>query len=156
MERIDGAALAPLVVWGPMLERETEAEARAATALLPDPRVQHFWTPEHGLAERFAPAVGLAEGERAWDVYLLYRPGVRWLGEAPPVPDLVLHVGLSLPPEQRLNGDALRRAAERLLGRDPSPPAPPDGRTEMPRVAAEDTAAAAATGAPAVGSSGRP
>lgn len=140
LERIGGDELVPLVVWGPMLERETEAQARAATTLVPDPRSRHFWIAGHDLAERLAPAVGLPEGERAWDVYLLYRPGVRWRGDVPPEPDLALHVGLSLPPERRLNGDALRRAAERLLGRSPTPPAPPAGRTELPRPAVESAA----------------
>lgn len=39
--------------------------------------VPQFWDAEHLLGKEVAHAVG-ADGWTAWDVYLLYPPGVRW------------------------------------------------------------------------------
>jgi hypothetical protein len=101
------------VVWGPMLEKEKEEDAKKATVHLPDPRVTHFWTPEHGVAEAFEAPLGL-DKVRAWDTYMLFGPQARW-GETPPVPDFYMHVGKPLPPERRLNGDTLAAEARKLL-----------------------------------------
>jgi hypothetical protein len=114
-DRLGGEELRGYVVWGPMLGKETEADARTATRFLSDPRVTHFWTPEHVLAERVGATLGLPAGERAWDTFLLYPPGTTW-GEEPPRPGYVMHVERSLPAEQRLDGNLLRERAAALLG----------------------------------------
>lgn len=114
MERIDDPRLAVYVVWGPMLGPETEADARPATSLLPDPRVAHFWTGVHTLAERLREPAGLAD-ELAWDTFLLFEPETRW-GERPPAPSAVMHVDKRLPAAQRLNGERLADAVRKLLG----------------------------------------
>lgn len=116
LQQLESDELAVFTVWGPMLGEEVRADADAATVALPDPRVEHFWTGEHTLAEALAGPLGLAPGELAWDVYLVYAPGTRW-GDEPPVPDTVMHVDKSLPDEQRLNGEKLfDRAAELIAG----------------------------------------
>lgn len=116
MERLDDPRLATYVVWGPMQGEEERADAEKAAVFLADPRARHYWTDRHDLANALAPIVGLPAGEPAWDVFLLYPAGRRWpAGEPPPAPDLVLHVGRSLPDEQRFNGEALRRAVEAAL-----------------------------------------
>jgi len=115
LDEIDDLRLRVYVVWGPMLEKETESEAREATTFLHDARATHFWTPVHTLAEMLAAPVGLPAGERAWDTYLLFAPGLRW-DDAPPTPSYTMHVGKPLPANLRLNGDELRRQTERLLG----------------------------------------
>jgi hypothetical protein len=114
LDEIDDPRLRVYVVWGPMLEKETESDAREATGFVPDARATHFWTPLHTLAEMLAPAAGLPAGERAWDTYQLFAAGVRW-GDAPPTPNFLMHVGKPLPDSLRLNGDELRRQTERLL-----------------------------------------
>lgn len=116
LERIPDPRLRVYVVWGPMLGPETEADARAATALVPDPRVTHFWTGANTLAERLRGAAGLTD-ELAWDTYQLFPPDARW-GEAPPTPSYVMHVEKRLPPERRLNGEKLAAEARRLLSHD--------------------------------------
>lgn len=125
LDRIDDPRLRVYVVWGPMLERETEAEARGATVYLPDGRATHFWTPLQTLAEMLTPAAGLPPGERAWDTFQLFAPGVTW-EETPPVPSYLMHVGKPLPAALRLNGEELRRQTERLLagGGAVAPPLP--------------------------------
>jgi len=95
-----------------MLGGETEADAREATSLMPDPRASHFWTGAHTLAEALRAPAGLQE-ELAWDTFLLFPPGARW-GDAPPSPSYVMHVGKRLPPDRRLNGEKLAEQVNRL------------------------------------------
>lgn len=104
-----------------MLDKETEGDARVATGHVDDARSVHFWTSDHGLAEAFQGPLGL-EHEAAWDTFLLFEPGVRWQ-DAPPTPTYFMHVGRQLPEEQRLNGDKLREAAQRMLAASAAPAA---------------------------------
>lgn len=123
LDRIDHPDLRLYTVWGPMLGDETREDARPATVHLSGERVTHFWTGGHGLADALAPVLGLPEGERAWDTFLLYGPGAVWEeGEAPPDPDFVMHVGKSLPEELRMNGEVLADEARRLLANDRAGP----------------------------------
>ena len=124
MEAIDDVNLRLLAVWGPMLGPEQRPDAEAATALLPDPRVAHFWSAGHEIAEILRPAAGLPAGERAWDTYQLYAAGVRW-GEAPPAPDFVMHVDKRLPDDRRLDGAVLAEHIRALLAARPAPPPTP-------------------------------
>jgi hypothetical protein len=112
LDAIPGDGLRVYAVWGPMLGEEKESDARPATAHLPDPRVTHFWTPVHTLAEAMAAPLGL-QGSRAWDTFQVYAPDVRW-EETPPAPTYFMHVGKSLPQERRLNGETLAQKVREL------------------------------------------
>jgi hypothetical protein len=100
------------LVWGPMLGEEKEEDARNATIHMTDPRVTHFWTASHQLAEAVDGPLGI-EGSRAWDTFLLFGPDARWDG-AFPTPSSVMHVGKPLPLERRLNAEKL---AQEVRGR---------------------------------------
>ncbi|MEM7586220.1 MAG: hypothetical protein AAF560_22705 [Acidobacteriota bacterium] len=113
LDKIDDDRLRTYVVWGPMLGEETEADAPKGSVFLNDPRSSHFWTGAHTLVEALQDPIGL-EDEPAWDVFLVYGPGVQW-GETPPVPDYYMHHGRSLPEERHLNGNKLFEAVSRLL-----------------------------------------
>jgi len=113
LEEIEAEELKVYVVWGPMLGGETKGDAEWATTFLADPRVEHFWTDNHLLAELFQGPLGL-ENEPAWDTYLLFPPGSTWK-EGVPEPSFFMHVGRSLPAERRLNGEELARQVRRLL-----------------------------------------
>ena len=112
LDRIEDPTVQVYVVWGPMLGGESEEDARGVTGLLPDPRVTHFWTGAHALAEALRAPAGLQD-ELAWDTFLVFAPGTRW-GDAPPSPAYVMHVGKKLPPERRLNGEKLADEVNRL------------------------------------------
>jgi len=127
MKAIDDPNLRLLTVWGPMLGPEKQPDAEAATALLPDPRVTHFWSDGHEVAEILRPAAGLPAGERAWDTFQLYAPGERW-GETPPTPDFVMHVDKLLPADRRLDGAVLAERIRALLAARAAPPPTPSGR----------------------------
>lgn len=73
-------------------------------------RVQHWWDGARQMSGLFQRSLGLREP--AWDVYLLYRPGIRWEGEVPPTPSFWMHQ-LSDPvadPDHLLYRDPLRLA----------------------------------------------
>jgi hypothetical protein len=54
--------------------------------------------------------------EPAWDVYLVYEPGIEWNGSAPPEPTFFMHqLGGRLPDGQRLDGPKLRDAIGNVL-----------------------------------------
>lgn len=105
-------------IWEPILRSDTEASAKRAPSLLPDPRVAHFWVASRDVGRMFQPAIAL-KTEPAWDVYLVYAPGVRW-GDAVPVPDYFQHqLSGRLPKEQRLDGAVLVARLREFL--EPAP-----------------------------------
>jgi hypothetical protein len=112
---IEDDRLRVFAVWGPMQEKETAADAKAASVFLPDPRVTQFWTDDHVLANAYKAPLGLAgDPEPAWDVYMLFPPGVRW-GDSPPVPSYFMWVEKNLPAETRFNAEKLGEQVRSLL-----------------------------------------
>lgn len=68
------------VVHVPTLGAE-EHHAAASIALMPGPRVSHYWDPEGTTGIEFQQALDI--DIYAWDVWLVYEPGVRWEETAP-------------------------------------------------------------------------
>ena len=94
-----------------MLSGDDEASARAEAEGLESARFEQFWDPEREAARLFAETLAL-EGV-AWDVYLLYAPGVRWNGDRPPPPTFWM---LQLPRE--VGADEERLLNPGVLGRE--------------------------------------
>lgn len=108
------------VVWSSQLGAE-EDDVAAAAALMADPRAEHYWDGEDRVGAAFAPHIDDLQSP-AWDVWMLFAPGVRWDGEAPPAPSHWEHqLGvLRHLPERRLDPERfaakaveLRRPAQR-------------------------------------------
>jgi hypothetical protein len=78
-----------LVLWVPALAGDSpEAASRATPMFRGDGRVRHYW--EEGdrwsIASAFRPILGLGfpdPSQIAWDLYLWYQPGVRWVAKIP-------------------------------------------------------------------------
>jgi hypothetical protein len=90
LEKIDEASLRILVAWVPILPDDSEAAAIESSALVPDARASHFWDATRVLPPLFAPVLGLPESWPAWDVYMVFATGVRWV-DAPPTPSYWEH-----------------------------------------------------------------
>jgi hypothetical protein len=102
-------------VWEPILKTDDERSSRKAVSLFPDERVNHYWVRTRAVGELFQPPIKL-KGEPAWDVYLVYEPGIVWDGDTPPEPTYFMHqLGGRLPGELRLDGPKLFDAVEKLL-----------------------------------------
>ncbi|HEV7243144.1 MAG TPA: heavy-metal-associated domain-containing protein [Thermoanaerobaculia bacterium] len=77
------------VVWLPMLPTDSEQAAGAQAGSFVDARVAQQWDGERASGALLAKTLGLKSS--AWDVYLLYGPGVRWTGDNPPAPTFWMH-----------------------------------------------------------------
>ena len=77
-----------MVLWTAMREADTAEEA--AKLISSDRRCSHYWeTDGWPVSTRLRPLLELGPydpEQSAWDVYLLYRPGINWTGEDPPAP----------------------------------------------------------------------
>lgn len=98
-----------------------ERDVPAATATANDPRIAQLWD-ERGL-ELTVFRAPLHLSSDAWDVYLVYAPGVRWQGATPPAPAFFMHqldalAGSGVP---ELDGAVLAGKVRALL---PSPAHP--------------------------------
>jgi hypothetical protein len=80
---ISSTRLRGFIVWVPKLGAH-QNDVAAATPTVPDPRAAHYWDGSGYLVHTYPAVLGL--GEDAWDVYLIYPPGVQWTGTAPPRP----------------------------------------------------------------------
>ncbi len=115
LEEVRSGQLAVYVVWEPIMATDGEVPARRATSLVPDPRAIHFWTDATDVGEAFQSALAL-DGEPAWDVYLLYPPGVEWNSNDAPSPTYFMHqLGGRLPDDRLLNGGALAEKVREVL-----------------------------------------
>src|SRR2546426_3530981 len=72
------------VVWVPILSSDHGTPGPETLGLVPDRRAAHFWDAAGRLPRLFSAPLGLGGGRVAWDVYLIYRPGMRWEAEPPP------------------------------------------------------------------------
>ena len=106
------ARLTGIVLWVPMLEGDDAAVAAKQARSWSESRTQQWWDGAGEMSRLFAQALGL-HGP-AWDVYLLYRPGIQWAGAVPPDPSFWMHQ-LSDPaadPDLHLSRDTSRLSGE--------------------------------------------
>ena len=89
-------------VWLPMMDGDSAESAREEAEDFLDDRGEHYWDPEGRLGELFAKKLKLKGA--AWDVYLLYPPGVTWGTDEPPEPAFWTH---QLPPAAGADGKRL-------------------------------------------------
>lgn len=114
-QEISSEKLQAYAVWEPILRTDDERSSRKATTLFPDPRVRNYWVKTQEVGVAFQPTIGLTT-EPAWDVYLLYPPGVTWEGAVPPEPTFFMHqLSGRLPHGQRLDGPKLAEAIRQSL-----------------------------------------
>ena len=76
-----------LIAWIMKTDDLAAAEREARSLALPG--VEHTWDGDRVLGDAFAATLGLQCS--AWDVYLLYAPGVGWSEELPPEPTFWMH-----------------------------------------------------------------
>jgi periplasmic mercuric ion binding protein len=83
------ARLRGFVVWLPMLPSDSKESAGAQAASFVDGRLMQQWDGDRASGNLLAKTLGLKGS--AWDVYLLYAPGVKWTGDQPPAPTFWMH-----------------------------------------------------------------
>ena len=83
------ARLRGFVVWLPMLPSDSKETAGAQAASFVDQRLVQQWDGDRSSGNLMAKTLALKGS--AWDVYLLYAPGVKWTGDQPPAPTFWMH-----------------------------------------------------------------
>jgi hypothetical protein len=83
LSRIASKNLTAFVVWVPQLFG-THDDAIRASRLIDDSRTIHYWDGSDVTGVDFERV--LRTPGPAWDVYLLYAPGIRWTAALPPPP----------------------------------------------------------------------
>jgi hypothetical protein len=100
------------IVWIDMLPEDTKAGAGESALIIDDPRVRHFHDPARRSGQ--AIAAGLAWKDYvAWDIYLFYEAGSKWLDE-PPAPAHFAHQLPRDPAHFRAGDDLVRELHETM------------------------------------------
>lgn len=117
LEAIDDANLRVYFVWLPIMLTDNAAAAEDMAAEQKDARAHIYWDPKRQLGDAMGAAMTLphrppADDDHAngvaWDIYLLYPPGVTW-EDTPPLPDHWQHQLTGLPADNALDGATLTR-----------------------------------------------
>ena len=67
-----------------------------AAKLVTGGNATHYWADSGIVGKLYEQTLGI-EGHYAWDVWMIYKPGVRWTSELPPKPDFAMHQLSRLP-----------------------------------------------------------
>lgn len=108
------ANLVGFVIWVPMLGG-TASNVPGAAALAPDRRVSHYWDGSNDLGASYEHMLPVSTGP-AWDVYMLFAPGVVWSGAEPPKPSFWMHQ-LAISNAPRLDAAVFADEARRMLAK---------------------------------------
>jgi hypothetical protein len=111
----DGSAdVAVYVVWSSQVGGKEQHVDKAAQRV-PDPRARHYWDDGQLVGNAFRPV--LKTPEAAWDVWMLFAPGVRWEGETPPQPAWWEHQLWEMPSERLLDSQRFAKKAREIQAR---------------------------------------
>ena len=70
-----------------MLPTDSPEAFPDAQAVMPDPRVRHYWDSRRAVGARYKNWVpSTVTGPIEWDAYYLYAADAAWMDEAPPTP----------------------------------------------------------------------
>jgi hypothetical protein len=85
MKEIPDGRLRLFVVWEPILPKDSVEALDDSSEMVKDEwRALQFWDSGAESGKRIKQLFGLKIVNPAWDVYLLYAPGVKWEREGPP------------------------------------------------------------------------
>lgn len=105
------------LVWLPMLGKDSSHEAAVQSATMKDDRIGlEGWNQGKEIGEAFSKTLKLRS--TTWDVYLVYAPGIKWIGNEPPTPTFWMHQLQSedgADQKQCLNLPRLKSEVEKLL-----------------------------------------
>ncbi len=100
-------------VWVPQLGAQ-RANVAQGMEIVPDPRVRDYWDPQQVLGRAYEQT--LPTPGPAWDVYLVFRRGVRWTAPLPPRPNFWMHQLGGVTSAPHLEPVTLRNHVKQMLG----------------------------------------
>lgn len=116
LRKFSSPKLQAIFVWEPMRDGDNPASATQQAETVEDLRISQGWDGSRNLGKLFGQTLGLHE--IAWDVYLVYKPGIKWEEPQPPHPTFWMHQLEGIDPNLLLCADPTRLSAEvaKLLG----------------------------------------
>ena len=119
-DQVTSDNLKGFVVWLPMKPGDNPESAARQADVFADPRVQQGWDATGAIGDTFGRTFGLKG--RAWDIYAVDGPGIRWTGETPPKPTFWMHQLTEASGADQalcLNPAALLRAVQQAVNGQP-------------------------------------
>lgn len=89
LKKFSSLDLRTILVWEPMREGDSPVTATHEADTLRDARITQGWDGGKNIGELFGQTLGLHAV--AWDVYLVYKAGIKWEGTQPPSPTFWMH-----------------------------------------------------------------
>jgi hypothetical protein len=116
LKKFSSPELQVLLVWEPMRDGDSAASAAEQAETVRDIRISQGWDSGRDVGKLFGATFDLHE--IAWDVYLIYEPGITWGGQQPPHPTFWMHQLAGTDPSLLLCADPGRLSTEvgKLLG----------------------------------------
>jgi hypothetical protein len=102
--------LQALLVWEPMLDGDSALKATQQAETIRDGRITQGWNENRSVGKLFGETLDLHD--IAWDVYLLYKPGIKWETQQPPPPTFWMHQLEGADPKLLLCENPTRLSAE--------------------------------------------
>ena len=90
-----------------------EEHARAAAGIVTGADTSHYWEDSGVIGNLYQEALEI--DVYAWDVWMIYRPGVLWKEELPPKPDFWMHNLWGVENIPRLDSRVFSEEVKRLL-----------------------------------------
>lgn len=118
LEHIADPNLRVYIVWEKIRVDDSRQHALKSAAFAGDPRVTNFWSEKRVIGETFRETAGFKMSP-AWDVFLLFPPGVAWEKGAAPAPKAMMCNLMGSPQDAtslpRFNGAQLEEQVKALL-----------------------------------------
>ncbi len=116
LRRFPSPKLQALFVWEPMRDGDGPGAAAEQAETVRDARIVQGWDGSRDVGKLVGATLDLHE--IAWDVYLIYKPGITWEGQQPPHPTFWMHQLDGADPSLLLcvNPGRLRAEVGKLLG----------------------------------------
>lgn len=110
LKKFSSAELQAILVWEPMRSDDTPAAATRQAEEVHDARIWQGWNGNKKIGDLFGSTLELHG--IAWDVYLIYKPGIKWDAQQPPRPTFWMHQLEGVDPKLLLCADPTRLSVE--------------------------------------------
>jgi hypothetical protein len=114
LDTVEDPNIRAFTVWVPILATDQHAPDDDTFSLVTDRRAAHYWDENGILPHLFRETLRLRSECAAWDVYLIYPPGVKWETE-PPEPVCWQHQLDGITSAPCLDGKTFAKAMSKVL-----------------------------------------
>ena len=110
LRKFSSPKLQAILVWEPMRDGDSSVAATQQAETIHDARITQGWNENRNVGKLFGETLDLHD--IAWDVYLIYKPGIKWEAQQPPRPTFWMHQLQGVDPKLLLCENPTRLSAE--------------------------------------------